>query len=377
MKSTRREFIAISVTLAATPPLSVRAQAAMIVTLLGNGMPGTADDGAAAAGAQINDPYGITEDPARTGFFFVDNHTHRVLKLDYATMTITVIAGTGTAGYAGDGGPARAAQLAQPHELRFDSKGALYIADRDNHVIRRVDMDTGLISVFAGIPGSRGFTGDGGTATGAEFNQPHGIAFDAADNLYVCDLLNHRVRRIEAGTGVINTFAGNGMTGHTPDEGDLEQTAIEGPRALECTRAGKVYVALREGNSVFQLDADSGRMQRIAGNGTNGYTGDGGPAGQATFGAAAPGGLTGPKGLCVSEDGNTLYVADCENHVIRKVDLLSGIITTVAGTGEAGDGGDGDPLACQLNRPHAVHHRGNSLYITDSSNHRIRILNPA
>jgi DNA-binding beta-propeller fold protein YncE len=377
MKHTRRKFIGISMALAAARPLAVHAQTPTIVTLLGNGTPGTATHGGSVADAQINDPYGITEDPARTGLFFVDNRTHRVLALDYATMTVRVIAGTGTAGYSGDDGPARDAQLAQPHELRFDSKGNLYIADRDNHVIRRIDMNTGVISTFAGTAGTRGFSGDGDLASRAQFNQPHGIVFDAADNLYVCDLLNHRVRRIDAVTGVIDTFAGNGMTGRSPDEGALLQTAIEGPRALECTRTGNVYVALREGNSVFHLDGASGRMQRIAGNGSNGYTGDGGQAVNATFGAAAPGGLTGPKGLCASEDGNTLFVADCENHVIRRVDLMSGIITTVAGTGTAGNGADGDPLICELNRPHAVHHRGDTLYITDSSNHRIRMLSPA
>lgn len=377
MKHTRRQFIGASIALAAAPPRFGQAQSAAITTLLGNGSPGIATDGSAAANTQINDPYGITEDPARTGLFFVDNRTHRVLALDYATNAIRVIAGTGTAGYAGDDGPARNAQLAQPHELRFDSQGNLYIADRDNHVIRRVDMAAGIISVFAGTPGARGFAGDGDIATRAQFNQPHGIAFDSNDNLYVCDLLNHRVRRIDAATGVIATFAGSGMPGRSPDEGALLQTAIEGPRALDCARDGRLYLALREGNSVFELDADSGRMRRIAGNGSNGYTGDGGPAVAATFGAAAPGGLTGPKGLCVSEDGAALYVADCENHVIRKVDLASGVITTVAGTGVAADGMDGNPLLCELNRPHAVHHRGGALYITDSSNHRIRVLTPA
>ena len=150
-------------------------------------------------------------------------------------------------------------------------------------------MKTGNISTYAGTPKSIGFSGDGGPATRAQFNQPHGIAIDPDDNLYVCDVLNHRVRRVDAKTGVITTFAGNGQTGRTPNDGPLTQTAIEGPRALEATRAGKLYVALREGNSIFDLDASTGRMKRIAGNGENGYTGDGGPAVAATFGAAAPG----------------------------------------------------------------------------------------
>jgi DNA-binding beta-propeller fold protein YncE len=377
MLHTRRHFFGIGIALAALQGRVASAQSATLTTLVGTGVAGTASSGVAAADAQINDPYGITGNPAGTGLFWVDNRTHRVLALDFASMTLVVIAGTGTAGYSGDGGPAFEAQLAQPHELCFDSKGKLYIADRDNHVVRCVDMASGLISIAAGIAGSRGFSGDSGLATAAEFNQPHGIAFDAADNLYVCDLLNHRVRRVDAATGMVTTFAGSGASGRTPDTGPLLQAAIEGPRALQCTAAGKIYLALREGNSVFELDGQNGELRRIAGNGQNGYSGDGGPAVAATFGAAAPGGLTGPKGLCVSEDGSTLYVADCENHVIRRVDLESGLISTVAGTGVAGNGVDGAALQCQLNRPHAVFHQRGMLYITDSSNHRIRVLVPA
>lgn len=376
MFHTRREFLGFGAALAAAPAGFVHAQTTpRIATLVGTGVRGSATDGAAVATSVINNPYGVAEDPAGSGLFFVDNSTHRVLVLDYASMTLRVVAGTGTAGYSGDGGPANAAQLAQPHEIRFDRAGRLYIVERDNHVVRRVDLTTGLISVYAGMPGSAGFSGDGGPATAAQFNQPHGIALDAEDNLFVCDVMNHRVRRIDAATGVITTLAGNGQTGRTPDTAPLTQ-GLEGPRALECYGT-KVYVALREGNSVFELDAQSGTMTRIAGNGQNGYSGDGGPAVAATFGSLGPGGLTGPKGLCMTADGNTLYVADCENHVIRKVDMQSGLITTVAGTGTAGDGPDGDPLQCLLNRPHAVYHRGTTLYIADSSNHRIRTLDPA
>ena len=377
MKQTRREFLGIGVTLAIMQARPAQGQAGKVATFVGVGTRGTAADGDPVETARINNPYGLIEDSAHTGMYWVDNSTHRVLFLNYRTRKISVIAGTGTAGYSGDGGPARSAQLAQPHEIRFDSKGDLYIVERDNHVVRRINMKAGIIATFAGTPGSTGFSGDGGPATKAQFNQPHGIAIDPADNLYVCDVVNNRVRRVDGKTGVITTFAGNGQAGRTPNDGPLTQTAIEGPRSLESTRVGKVYVALREGNSVFDLDAKTGRLKRIAGNGENGYTGDGGPAVAATFGAAAPGGLTGPKGLCVSEDGNTMYVADCENHVVRKVDLRSGIISTAVGTGKAGDGPDGDPMKCLLNRPHAVYVRNRILYIADSSNHRIRTLTPA
>lgn len=377
IQQTRREFLQLASALIALPAFPAQAPAGRVATLIGAGAKGMAAEGEAAETARISDPYGVIEDAPRTSLYWVDNSTHRVLRLDYKTKKISIVAGTGTAGYSGDGGPAKLAQLAQPHEIRFDSKGNLYVVERDNFVVRRIDMKSGIISTFAGTPGSKGFSGDGGVATKAQFNQPHGITIDPSDNLYVCDVLNNRVRRVDAKTGIIATFAGNGQAGRTPDQGPLTQTAIEGPRSLEATRAGKIYVALREGNSVFDLDAKTGRLKRVAGNGQNGYTGDGGPAVAATFGAAAPGGLTGPKGLCVSEDGNTMYVADCENHVVRKVDLRTGIISTVAGTGKPGDGPDGDPLKCQLNRPHAVYVRNKILYIADSSNHRIRTLTPA
>jgi DNA-binding beta-propeller fold protein YncE len=281
-------------------------------------------------------------------------------------------------GYAGDGGPAAMCQMAQPHEARFNSKGDLFVVERDNYVVRRIDMKTGIINTFAGTPTKNGFSGDGGPASQAQFNQPHGIAIDPADNLFICDVLNNRVRRVDARTGIITTFAGNGETGRTPDEGPLTTTPIQGPRSLEITRAGKIYLALREGNAIVELDAKSGMLKRIAGNGMNGYTGDGGPALQATFGSSGAGGLTGPKGLTVSEDGRTMYVADCENHAVRKIDLRSGIISTAVGIGKRGDGPEaGPPQMCALSRPHGVFLRNKVLYIADSENHKIRTLTPA
>jgi DNA-binding beta-propeller fold protein YncE len=371
--ATRREFLAAI----AIAPLGAQPRAGVVATIAGSGTRGLAADGDAALSANLNNPYGMEESRDRSSLYFVDNTSHRILRLDYRTKKIHLVAGTGTAGYSGDGGPAKLARLAQPHEMHFDRKGNIFIAERDNHVVRRIDAKTGVMSTYGGTPTKRGFSGDGGPAAQALFDQPHGLALDPRDNVYVCDVLNHRIRRIDAKTGVVTTFAGTGRPGRAPIEGPLLSVPLEGPRSIEITRAGKIYVALREGNGIVDLDAKSGRARRIAGTGENGYSGDGGPAIDARFGSLGAGGLTGPKGLCVTEDGRTMYVADCENHVVRKIDLRTGVITTVAGNGQRADGPDGDPLKCAMNRPHAVHVRRGVLYIGDSENHKIRTLTPA
>jgi len=183
--------------------------------------------------------------------------------------------------------------------------------------------------------------------------------------------MNNRVRRIDPKTGTINTFAGTGERGNTPDDASLDGTPVAGPRSIEITPDGTMYLILREGNKVFSIDVLRRQLKRIAGTGELGYSGDGGPALNAKFGA--PGNaLNGPKGVAYS--GGMLYIADTENHVIRRIDLKQGTISTIVGAGQRGDGPDGDPLACKLARPHGVFIQGNTLYIGDSENHRIRIL---
>jgi sugar lactone lactonase YvrE len=359
-RTSRREFLQFAAAALMAP--RVQATVPEITTLLDK--------------ATVDNPFHMMMGPD-SFLYFSDYGTNRVLKYDFRMKQVSVVAGTGTKGHAGDGGPATSAQLAAPHEVRFDSKGNLYIDERDNHTIRKVDMKTGVITTVAGTPRKNGYGGDGGPATTALLNQPHGIVLDRQDNLYICDPLNNRVRCVDAKTGLISTFAGNGQAGHTPDEGGLTEVPLAGPRSLEIARDGKWYLALREGNGIFLLDPARRAVKRIAGTGENGYSGDGGPAIGARFGSLGAGGLTGPKGLCVSDDGRIMFVADCENHVIRRIDLRTGIISTVAGTGERADGPDGDPLKCKLSRPHAVLLRGRTLYIADSENNRIRLLQPA
>ena len=373
---TRREFLQWGALLLTPAGFAQKVTPNRVTTFAGTGLRGTAAEGDTAGHARLNNPFHIVIGPDGA-MYFSDFGTSRVFRLDFRTSKLSIVAGTGTKGFSGDGGPATSAQLNGPHEVRFDSKGNLYIDERDNHIVRHVEMKTGTISTVAGTPGKNGYAGDGGPATKGLLNQPHGITLDRFDNLYICDPLNNRLRRVDAKTGVITTFAGNGEGVRAPDEGSLTGTPLAGPRSLEITRDGKWYLALREGNGIFLLDGAKKTVKRIAGNGDSGYSGDGGPAVAARFGSLGPGGLTGPKGLSVSADGKTMYVADCENHVIRKIDLRTGIISTAIGTGQRGDGPDGDPAQCKLSRPHAVLVRGRTLYVADSENNRIRRLEPA
>jgi sugar lactone lactonase YvrE len=336
---------------AATP-----AGAQTVSTLIGTGEPGQSD-------TEVNNPYGVVIGPDGA-LYFCDLDNQLIRRLDLATGTTSVVAGNGERGYAGDGGPATAASLNMPHEIQFDTEGHLFIVERDSHVVRRVDAVTGLISTVAGS-GEPGFSGDGGPATAAQLQRPHSIVFDPDGRLLICDIGNHRVRRVDLDTGVITTFAGTGERAPTPDGAPIAGTPLNGPRAMAFDPNGVLYLALREGNAIYRIDLETERIHHVAGTGEQGYTGDGGLAAVAT--------LAGPKGLAYADD--RLYVADTENHVIRMVDLDTGVISTVLGSGERGDGPEHDPLACKLARPHGVFvDPEGRLLVGDSEAHRIRRL---
>ncbi len=328
-----------------------------VSTILGVGMPGFSDD-------EVNNPYGLVIGPDNA-LYFCDLDNQRIRRRDPATKHVTTIAGSGERAYKGDGGPAVAAALNMPHELRFDKAGNLYIAERDNHVIRKVDMKTGIISTVAGT-GAAGFSGDGGPGTQAQLRQPHSIVFDADGTLLICDIGNQRIRRLNLTTGLIDTYSGTGEAKPTPEGAPVRSTPLNGPRTMAVAPNGDLYLALREGNAIYRIDAKTQTLHRMAGTGAQGYSGDGEPVSAATF--------SGPKGLALSND-NQLYIADTENHVIRRLSLDDGRITTVMGTGERGDGPESDPLKCKLSRPHGVFvDVSGVLYVSDSESHRIRIL---
>ncbi|MGH9847547.1 MAG: hypothetical protein ACREEM_53330 [Blastocatellia bacterium] len=335
-----------------------------ISTFAGTGTAGYSGDGGPATKAQLDQPFGIVRGPDGA-LYICDTNNHLIRKVDRDGV-ITTVAGAGRKGYAGDGGPALQALLNEPYEVRFDRQGNLFFVERLNHTVRRVDAKTRIITTVAGT-GQAGFSGDGGPAARAMMNQPHSIQFDSRGNLYICDILNHRIRKVEMKTGIITTFAGTGEKKATPDGAPVTGTPLNGPRAMDFDRRGDLWLALREGNAVYRFDLKAGTIHHVAGTGQKGFTGNGGPAKLAT--------LSGPKGLSIAPNSN-VYLADTESHSIRMIDVRHPermTLELIAGTGERGDGPEDDPLLCKMARPHGVFvDRDGSVFIGDSETHRVR-----
>ena len=325
-----------------------------VSTIIGSGQPGNSDHA-------VNNPYGVVIGPDGA-LYFCDLDNQMIRRVDLVSGATTVVAGNGSRGYQGDGGLATEASLNMPHEIQFHPNGDLYIVERDSHVVRKVVAATGIISTVAGT-GVEGFSGDGGPASAAQLRRPHSIVFTPTGDLLICDIGNHRIRRVDFSTGAIRTFGGTGERGRTPDGAPLEGTALNGPRAMALDPEGSLFLALREGNAIYRIDLETQTIHHVAGTGEQGYSGDGEAAVKAT--------LAGPKGLAY--DKRKLYVADTENHVIRRIDLDTGVIRTVLGTGQRGDGPEPEPLLCKMNRPHGVFVDSEGrLLVGDSEAHRIR-----
>lgn len=346
-------------------PAVVLGQSTQVSTVAGTGEAGYEDEGRGgvlALESAINNPYGVVPGPDGA-LYFCEVDTGRIRRLDLSNLRLSTIAGTGEPGFRPESRLPLETPFSAPHEIRWDLEGNLFVVERDNHTVRRIAGRTGLVTTLAGN-GEAGFSGDGRPAVLSQLRQPHSIAFDSRNNLLICDIGNQRLRSVSRETGLISTLSGTGERLATPDGAPLSGTPLLGPRSIDCDRDGNAYLVLREGNAVFQIDLAAGRLQRLAGTGERGYTGDGGPALNATF--------NGPKGIAYSRSDNSLYIVDTENHVIRRLSLSTGILDTVVGNGERGDGPDGDPLACAMNRPHGVCvHRG-VLYVSDSESHRLR-----
>jgi sugar lactone lactonase YvrE len=340
-----------------------------IQTLAGNGMAGDIPNGGGkATEISLDLPFGVENGP--DGALYITTvGSHRVLRLDRKSGQVTSVAGNGRKGYSGDGGPATRAALNEPYEVRFDAHGNMLILDMKSHALRRVDAQTGTITTVAG-DGVAGDRGDGGPARRARFRMPHSITLDEQDNLYVSDLANHRVRRIDATSGQIESIVGNGKGELPHDGGNARAEPFLTPQGL-AVRGENLWIASVSGHSLWRVHLKRGTIHRVAGTGKRGHTGDGG----APLGAT----LDGPRGLTMSSSG-ILYVAEGENNVIRAVDTVHGSIWTLAGVGPKQHryGGDGIPATmAPLWQPHGVCAGGNDTFIiSDTINHRVRLLVP-
>jgi len=339
------------------------ARAASVTTFAGTGVKGFSGDGGSATEAQLDNVFAVARGPDGA-LYLCDTDNHRIRRVT-ADGKIETYAGSDQRGYAGDGGPATNASLDEPYEMAWDRAGHLFFVERGSHVVRRVDAKTRIITTVAGT-GEKGFSGDGGPAVQAQLNQPHSLAFDAAGALYVCDIINHRIRRLDLAAGTIATWAGTGEKRTAPDGSPITGSPLHGPRALAFGPDGICWLALREGNALLRLDPEANTLTRVAGNGQSGFTGNGGPALEAK--------LAGPKCVALDAAGN-VYLADTESHSIRYLDAKKGTIEVLVGNGLKADGPDGDdPLKCRLARPHGVFvDADGAVFIGDSENHRVRV----
>jgi uncharacterized protein (TIGR03437 family) len=354
--------------LLALPAISF-AQPGAISTVVGSGSGTNSGDGGPALKAGVPSPTGLAMDSSGN-LYILQTPTGRIRKVS-GGGTITAYAGTGVSGFSGDGGAATSAQLFPGHGIAVDSTGNLYIADLYNNRIRKVDP-SGIITTFAGSGaanslGQGGFSGDGGPATAAALNLPDAVAVDAAGNVYIADSSNYRIRKVDKNTGIITTVAGNG---NVPQN---KQTANDGGVAKQVpiqqptslTVDAAGNLYISDGARVQKVDT-AGFIRTVAGTGTLGDTGDGGPGTSAEVKSVV--------GLAADNAGN-LYISET-TYRVRKVDA-SGIITTVAGNGTRGYSGDGGPaISAQFQNPQGVvvDSAGN-FYVSDASANVVRKVN--
>src|SRR5262245_26882262 len=334
--------------------------AAIIRTPAGSGFFGFSGDGGPATNARFSNPNGVAVD-AGGNLYIADLFNDRIRKVDTNGM-ITTFAGRFGGTFGGDGGPATEAGLFDVSGVAVDEKGNVYIADMDNYRVRKVDT-TGKISTVAGN-GAFGFTGDNVASTQTALASPTAVAVDTAGNLFIADLFNYRIRKVSP-EGIITTVAGNGVEGYSGDGGLATQAMIDNPEGVAVDRAGNLYIA-DSVNSVVRRVATSGVISTFAGTGQDGSTGDGGQARQAR--------LSSPRGVTTDSTGN-VYISDAGNDRIRRVDR-NGIITTIAGNGQTGYNGDGIiSTQAQLFEPVGLAPDPNGvIYFADSFNDRIRVL---
>jgi sugar lactone lactonase YvrE len=334
-------------------------EAQNIETIAGNGVMGYSGDGGQATAAEIHNPDFMAIDAV--GNVYVTDYYNYVIRKITPAGIISTFAGTGSPGFSGDGGQATAASFDDPLGIAIDAAGNIYMSDELNNRIRKINS-SGVITTIGGN-GTAGFSGDGGQATNAELSWPAGLAFDASGNLYIGDYANSAIRKITP-AGIITTVAGNGVRGFSGDGGQATAAEMNLIHGLVTDAAGNIYFDDFNNNRVRKV-TPAGIITTIVGNGVGGFSGDGGPATAAELNTAT--------GIDIDAAGN-LYIADYSNSAIRMVNT-SGIISTIAGNNIAGYSGDGGPAtAAELNYAYAtiLDHSGN-IYISDAGNMRLRV----
>ena len=308
-------------------------------------------------------PDGLAVSPAGD-IYVADVSEHVVRSVDLLTGVITVVAGSGSPGSSGDGGRATAARLVSPRGIAFAPNGDLYIADAGAHTVRKVSEASGAITTIAGT-GQPGFSGDEGAATSARLREPCAVAVAPSGDVYIADRGNHRIRRVSGTSGLIETVAGQGIAGYAGDGGSGKDARLRGPRGLALALNGDLYIADTGNHAIRRLAAATGILTTIAGTGAAGFSGDGG--------AAVLARLDAPEGLGVGPSGD-LYIADTGNRRIRRLEVESGSITTIAGNGTQGSGGDSGPSSeATFDTPGAVAVASTgAYYVGDRGSHRVR-----
>ncbi|HSY76410.1 MAG TPA: T9SS type A sorting domain-containing protein [Bacteroidia bacterium] len=279
-----------------------------IYTIAGNGTGSFAGDSGAATAAELYYVTGVVKDSAGN-IYVSDFYNDRIRKIK-PNGKIYTIAGTGVGSYNGDGGKAVLAEISHPVTLCLDKKGNLYFADEFNNRIRKIDTG-GIITTVAGN-GTGGYNGDNIAATAAEISSADGLALDDSDNIYIADQSNDRIRKVNYKTGIITTIAGTGTLGYSGDGAAATAAEIAAPQGVAVDRLGNVYIADFDNNRIRMVSYATGKISTIAGNGTGGFSGDGG--------AATAASLYEPIGISVDASGN-LYVADLANQRVRKLTL--------------------------------------------------------
>ena len=330
----------------------------VIETIAGTGREERVEAAGDALRFDMSQPFGLELGPDGALHVCEVGH-HRVLRIDLEKQKVEVAAGNGSRGKSGNDGAAAQASLDEPYEVRFAPNRDMYFVEMKGAVVRRVRAETGRIQRVAGS-GEEGYSGDGGPAVEARLRSPHSIALEGARSLYIADIGNHRVRRVDLDTGIIETIAGNGKPELPRDGAPAAESPLRGPRAL-AVGGGFLWIALREGNSIWKMDLAVRKLRHVAGGGAAGFRD--GPPREALF--------SGPKGIAIT--GGALLVADTENHAIRRVELATGAVSTIVGGGQGFSGDGGEALRAKLARPHGIAvGPGGVLYIGDSENHRVR-----